>query len=352
MESQRGGEKPMARARKTENVDEAFLETFKWMDEEEDLDLRLHLDDYHANLRDTVPVQTKDHRPSFRRHLSINKIPFGRASVSSSRPTVSSTTSTPTSPTSTLVTNTPHARRKSRALSLIQPRHIPQESTGSAASFDPAAAHYQDPEARLKLRVYLASPQKFDEAVQFGFPSNDVLSARPAQTSENLKRNNSRRVLSEDTSQCRTFFSDDQSSTYSEDISLPDPESPRTPHSPEKQTAKPQQLAPEIDTNYSRKISESYAQAPAASREMTLRMTLTRPDLRACEDQIYGWQSETTTQAGGSSLAREELPPRVNNADSRPKESFERFFASLDEEESPATNGGVVKRMWNKMRRS
>jgi len=38
-------------------------------------------------------------------------------------------------------------------------------------STDTDAAYYQDPEARLKLRVYLAFPQKFDEAVEFGFPS-------------------------------------------------------------------------------------------------------------------------------------------------------------------------------------
>jgi hypothetical protein len=42
---------------------------------------------------------------------------------------------------------------------------------------DPEAAHYQDPEARKKLRTYL-SPQKFDEAIQFGFsatPEKDAI---------------------------------------------------------------------------------------------------------------------------------------------------------------------------------
>src|SRR5699024_8789531 len=34
-----------------------------------------------------------------------------------------------------------------------------------------SAQYYQDPEARLKLRVFLASPQKFDEAIEFGFPA-------------------------------------------------------------------------------------------------------------------------------------------------------------------------------------
>ena len=28
------------------------------------------------------------------------------------------------------------------------------------------------------------------------------------------------------------------------------------------------------------------------NREMTLRMTLTRPDLRADEEQLYGWQNQ------------------------------------------------------------
>ena len=39
------------------------------------------------------------------------------------------------------------------------------------------------------------------------------------------------------------------------------------------------------------------------NREMTLRMTLTRPDLRADEDQLYGWQTPSQSQGPLSSAA-------------------------------------------------
>ena len=61
-----------------------MIESFRWMDEEDNLDLRLVLDDYHANLDGVVlPTPSSTQRPSFRRHMSITKIPFGRSSLSS-----------------------------------------------------------------------------------------------------------------------------------------------------------------------------------------------------------------------------------------------------------------------------
>lgn len=169
-------------------VPDSFYESFRWLEEEDNLDLRLFLDDYHANLRDNVPSSpTTQHRPSFRRHLSISKIPFGRSSVSTSRPATKDGMISPLSmthsPTSPQAAGPAHGRRKSRALSLITPKYTPQVSP---SAIDPDAAHYQDPEARLKLRVYLASPQKFDEAVEFGFPSTDVLSSPPEITKESI----------------------------------------------------------------------------------------------------------------------------------------------------------------------
>lgn len=333
-----------------------LYDSFRWLDEEEDLDLRLILDDYHANLRETLPSPTKDHRPSFRRHLSITKIPFGRSSVSSSRPVTKDVTSTPASPTPTSASHPPHKRRKSRALSLVTPRHTVQTSS---SSIDPAAAHYQDPEARLKLRVYLASAQKFDEAIEFGFPSNDAMPAGSSIDMQGVRHHHPRRGLSDDSGRLKTFLSDDNSSTYSEDLSLPDSDSPKTPHTPEKHAVKPHHLPTDDSTN-SPKGSEGFAHAPAASREMTLRMTLTRPDLRACEDQIYGWQkgAQQPLQQGRPSQSfppQDEAPANaLYIGDTKPKDSLEKFFASLDEETTPSTaaDGGVMKRFWNRVRRN
>lgn len=333
---------------------DALYDSFRWLDEDEDLDLRLTLDDYHINLRETVPMPEapKEARPpSFRRHLSFSKIPFGRTSISSSRPGTKDTSHPMlNSPVPTPVVYPQNGRRKSRALSLITPKHNAHESI---ASIDPAAAHYQDPEARLKLRVYLASPQKFDEAIEFGFPSNDA-SASPYSDMPGVKGHR-RGMLSTDSEKFKTFLEDDQSSTCSDDASLPDPESPRTPQTLDKHD-KPLQRTGTSDYHSSR-APENYAHAPAASREMTLRMTLTRPDLRACEDQMYGWQKESQQQYTGKRSqtwsSRDDTPTSAYAKDG-PKESMDKIFAEIDQELGlpPTTDNNVVKRFWNRVRRN
>jgi hypothetical protein len=370
MEPQQRTRRPAESTKNTSTVDASFYDSFRWMDKDDDLDLNLYIDNHQAGLvndyrdstgdgynvdpADAVATESlKGQRPYFRRHLSITKIPFGRTSVSSTRPGSKAGMATPTSPTAASVMFPSHARRRSRAMSLMNARHVSEEST---QSFDAAAAHYQDPEARLKLRVYLASPQKFDEAIEFGFPSTDALASQPSRLQSLSKRNWSERMLSEDSSNLKTFFSDDQSSTNGDDdASLPDPDSPRTPHSPDKFSR--HQSAFDGDEGQPRKLSGGYAHASANSREMTLRMTLTRPDLRAGEDQIYGWQRgvQSAAKSGRPSTAREDSPPMANciGGGGKPKENMDRFFASLDEEQqsAPIEDKGMVKRLWNKVRR-
>ena len=369
------------------DVPQSFYETFRWLDEEEDLDLRLFLDDYHANLREALPSPTKERRPSFRRHLSITKIPFGRPSLSSSRPATKDATTSPVSPVAFPIFGASaapqqqqqqqqpqpqHARRKSRALSLITPRHAASESI---STIDPAAAHYQDPEARLKLRVYLASPQKFDEAIEFGFPSAEVLQSGSALSSGPKKRK-SRPKLSDGSENLRTFLADDDDDDDerldSDGGSLPDPDSPKTPHPLDTSTSRPvRPMRIATDPTHVHRPSDSYAQVPASSREMTLRMTLTRPDLRACEDQIYGWQYQQQQQlqqqqqqqqvvyAPGrkshSQMRDESIRPMatyIGDTSGRPKESIEQVFAGLDHWGPDPADRGVMKRIWNRVRRS
>jgi hypothetical protein len=350
-------------------VPQSFYDSFRWLDEEEDLDLRLFLDDYHANLREGA-LATKQ-RPSFRRHLSINKIPFGRrSSVSSSRPGTKDTTS-PTSPiqssTASVSNQTTHTRRKSRALSLITPKHAPQSSI---TGFDPYAAHYQDPEARLKLRVYLASPQKFDEAVEFGFPAADMVSTTSARGGDatGLARGQPKQNLA-DASNMRSFLADedddedDNVSLSSDQRSLADPDSPKTPEPFESRVGglRHARLASADALNgrdFTRKAVEvgGYAQAPASSREMTLRMTLTRPDLRAHEDAIYGWQAKQVYQYQQHNR-RPTVMASLVAATNGPyagvgshKDSLEKFGGS-DGPNFVATEKGVMKRFWNRVRR-
>ncbi|KAI1650545.1 uncharacterized protein F4817DRAFT_264049 [Daldinia loculata] len=330
---------------------DSLYDSFRWLDEEEDLNLRLALDDYHVNLRESVPMAPKDPRsPSFRRHMSFSKVPFGRTSISS-RPGTKDAQQPPPSANSTSATSVGFpqpGRRKSRALSLITPKHAAYESI---SSIDPGATHYQDPEARLKLRVYLASPQKFDEAIEFGFPSSDS-SAIPYRDLPSAK-GQSDGIFSPDSEKFKTFLEDDKSSIYSDDASLPDPESPRTPDTLDKHD---KSLQRPRTNDYPSRLPETYAQVPAASREMTLRMTLTRPDLRACEDNLYGWQQAPRPYSSKPSQVlafRDDAPTSAPYTSHGAKESMDKIFADIDHELGlpTPTDSNVVKRFWNRVRR-
>lgn len=376
MDSHRGLRGPVDQADDT-RVPQSFIDSFRWLDEEEDLDLRLFLDDYHAGLREGMPAAKQ--RPSFRRHLSISKIPFGRTSLSSiSRPATKDANTSPISPNyyppaSGSSSPVSHSRRKSRTLSLITPKHAPQQSI---TAIDPAAAHYQDPEARLKLRVYLASPQKFDEAVEFGFPAADVLSrgTTPESDGDVATRRQSRQKPADDPSNLQSFLADEDEdeniSLNSDPDSLADPESPKTPESFENRAGglRPARFAsPDIAQHARVRTPEvgNYAQAPVSSREMTLRMTLTRPDLRAHEDEIYGWQQRQQQQSyqqharrptGGAS-GSVPLAEGGRTVGSRegvtPKESMDwSKFDGVDHWNPNGTEKGVMKRIWNRMRRN
>ncbi|KAK8056705.1 hypothetical protein PG993_001932 [Apiospora rasikravindrae] len=330
----------------------SFYDSFRWLEEDEDLDLSLHIDDYHANLREPMAAPTKERRPSFRRRLSIGKMPFGKAPGSSSRPSTRDMFRAPTFPTVTADPQNQHGRRKSRALSLITPRHASHVST---ASIDSAAAHYQDPEARQKLRAYLSTPQKFDEAVQFGFPSNDTGAPRSYPESQQPNKGDLRHKASDDSEKLKTFLSDDHSSIYSDDKSVADPDTPMTPNSPEKERPAAKNACSRLEAP-PMTDTENSMRDPAASREMTLRMTLTRPDLRASEDQIYGWQRNTNARAGRMSQSAPRGDGASNQvycaADTKSKAEYERFFSELDESAAPAGEGGAMKRFWHRVTRN
>ncbi|KAF5626551.1 uncharacterized protein FTJAE_9610 [Fusarium tjaetaba] len=323
---------------------DSFYDSFRWLDDEDGLDLRLYLDDYHINLREEIPVPNKSRRPSFRRHLSINKLPFGKPSVNGLGEGPASPTALPPSAShSSSVGSSGHVRKKSRAraLSLISAnRQTPLASPSPLTPpLDPSAAHYRDPEARKKLRAYLASPQKFDEAIEFGFSSKD--GPRP-QTGLN-------KASAYEPDRLRSFLEDDRSSRYSDDASAAEPDSPKTPQLFDKTPHIRSLRNSNEHSSYSRGEKSMYD--PAASREMTLRMTLTRPDLRQSEDQIYGWK-----QAGSrvSSSRGDHTPsPALYARESNPKQSIERQLAALDQWEDPVDHDNrTVKRFWNRVKRS
>ncbi|KAL7815278.1 hypothetical protein V8C44DRAFT_17994 [Trichoderma aethiopicum] len=314
----------------------SVMESLRWLEESDDLDLRLCLDDQQP-----TPKQGKKKRPAFPRHLSISKLSFGRPSTQISRP-ATKTMASPALSEQFAVPSLPspsgHFRRRSRALSLMAPNKSQMPDDSSAV--DAAPSHYQDPEARMKLRVYLASPHKFDEAIEFGFPSLYDEQGRESVQTPSW----SRQETHDRTTQSA---GDDVGSLISDPTSPVETISPRTPKSPYYQS---EERSPRLHHEGSFPSKVDYAQAPATSREMTLRMTLTRPDLRADEEQMYGWQKPSSAKAHAQDgLAQ----PRtyVKAANSKDSMSIERQFAAFDEENAGG-DGGVVKRIWNRVRRS
>ncbi|KAF2739149.1 hypothetical protein EJ04DRAFT_484622 [Polyplosphaeria fusca] len=241
-------------------------------------------------LDNMTPPLSQQAMPPYRRTMSLTNIPF-RHSTSSAPPIASP----PLFPLGPQPWRSRASSQSHRPESGRRSSHAPV-----APVFDPEATHYQDPEARKKLRMFLASPQKFDEAVEFGFPStagDDTVAPRyelPPITTD--ARNFSRDV--------QTFLRDDKISFLEgiEDQDVPSDsdgesatdDSPVTPSSVglsfrgHTRYASPSKFSSLDSTG----LPPMHPITGRLNREMTLRMTLTRPDLRADEDQLYGWQGQ------------------------------------------------------------
>ncbi|KAJ4345211.1 uncharacterized protein N0V89_011340 [Didymosphaeria variabile] len=248
------------------------------------------------------PLASQPSRASFRRTLSLTNIPHR-----------SSTSSAPLAPESLSARGTApwHQRAHSQSTSGRRTSHTPQ-----APVFDPEATHYRDAETRKKLQ-FLASPQKFDEAVEFGFPStsgDDTMPPRyqlpPISTDARNFSRDMQTFLKDD----RMSFLDDNEEENkgleSDAESVADFDSPVTPSSvglsfryhSRKQSSN---FSSSIDSNG---VPLIHPVTGRLNREMTLRMTLTRPDLRADEEQLYGWQGQKTTTTKEDPFALDDLP--------------------------------------------
>lgn len=216
----------------------------------------------------------------------------------------------------------------------------------------------------MKLRVYLASPQKFDEAIEFGFPSMegvtdaDKENKKPRKIS---KESNTHKLAKSPLTEKEnhTFLlNEDTISLSDDDHSMLEPESPITPAEVDatfKTKAQVHQTLPSKDRpseDFSHlgikkpilhKQQDSYTHALAGSREMTLRMTLTRPDLRADESVLYGWQGRS------KSPAHEEPVNGVLDAGTADK-FVQGPFGGVDGWGPAEKDNGVVRRIWNRVR--
>jgi hypothetical protein len=168
--------------------------------------------------------------------------------------------------------------------------------------FDPEATHYRDPEARKKLRMFLASPQKFDEAVEFGFPSTTGEEATtmapryqlpPITTDAQNFSRDMQTFLRDDKISFLEDNEDDDTKLDTDGESVTDMDSPVTPSSVGLSfRGHTRHVSPSTFCSMdSAGLPPLHPMQGRLNREMTLRMTLTRPDLRADEEQLYGWQT-------------------------------------------------------------
>ncbi|KAK2748382.1 hypothetical protein FQN55_004319 [Onygenales sp. PD_40] len=339
------------------DMDDSFYDSFRWLDEDDDIDLSL--DDYHTHLAEanksstpaspTASQSLQRRKPSFRRTLSFTSTPLGRSSFSSKLPSTSQSSNVP-SAFSNSTTSTRHRSFSRPKSSTPVLRHLSQSSV---TSIDHPAQYYQDPEARLKLRVYLASPQKFDEAIEFGFPSLDNkenfyppprTSTEPRTTHESARtfleddsitgppetRDGDKRQtiieppMDSPTLPSRYSYQQDQPKSSMNASRTTSPNPTRTPPRRKFSVEKSRPLQP---------IPLGYVQNAAGSREMTLKMTLTRADLR------------TADSAGHT-------PPNPVDPDD-PLRLAE--LPVVDENRSiwdtPVEDTNMVKKMWRKIRK-
>ncbi|TKA31774.1 hypothetical protein B0A50_01852 [Salinomyces thailandicus] len=157
----------------------------------------------------------------------------------------------------------------------------------------PEAKHYQDPKARQQLRRCLSSSRNFDEAIEFGFPSPDIIAPSSSGTSTSLPL---RETTPSPYQDCDTSSLDSHGPPtptailkYADNPGVADP------------TSFDSGIALPLQLNAHDKLPDRTSSSSQGPREMTLRMTLTRSDLRTLEEKLYGYQRPQTSGAGANS---------------------------------------------------
>ncbi|KAF2754278.1 hypothetical protein EJ05DRAFT_154868 [Pseudovirgaria hyperparasitica] len=197
-------------------------------------------------------------------------------------------------------------------------------------SVDGPAKHYQDPDARQKLKTYLGSAQKFDEAIEFGFPSTHTEEPAPSKVetvSSGLVSYDVANFLRDEVLSCMESYAGDQSdraSARSEADTEGDLDSPVTPsdfahlgfrHGGRSNFSSLDSSGlPPSWPNLKPYPQDAQQDLFSGAREMTLRMTLTRPDLRANEEELYGWRYSSQAPSKDP-LALEALPAFTSDVD-------------------------------------
>ncbi|KAG8530784.1 uncharacterized protein KY384_004141 [Bacidia gigantensis] len=307
---------------RSHKMDDAMRDQLHCLDKDFDLNLASTLDDYHQFYAERVVKRPSNHKPSFRKVMSLSSIPLASsAQTPPPLPTKSSFTATATPQQSTTPVSPsfpPSVHSFSRPK-----RTSSHKSNPSTLTTEAAATYYHDPSTRLMLRAF-ASPQKFDEGVEFGYPqlrsSESNQSSRPslsqrrkyATTDGHARTTSAQQTFLDmsspsiidtlDVSSEDELESEADDNEDAETRSLPDRHSPYTPedaHFPQSYLLSPSATSQPSLTTFlhqdlqpppmpSKPVLRRDHSAPleellSGNRDMTLKMTLTRPDLRAGE---------------------------------------------------------------------
>lgn len=201
--------------------------------------------------------------------------------------------------------------------------------------------HYLNPEARLKLRMYLGSASKFDEAIEFGFPS---LRDEKDRSSDDRSRGSttgtgsgsgSAREFGPNTIRTVSTPTAYQSAPTSESVSASS-EFFSIPYQSLSDTKSTISGDRKLDYQAQLRRLDRDSLGLMNPREMTIRMTLTRPDLRANETSLYPHQQERPrTSHEGHNKDPLQLEPLAMNETMIPITAFGQSSFSL-------------KRLWNR----
>jgi len=160
--------------------------------------------------------------------------------------------------------------------------------------------YLKDPSTKALLRDCVSN-KRFEETLTFGFPTNNAYLRPQPELYDAVSPGTTVRQSWLDAS----FYQDeDASDDGTGDLSSADEIEPPTPDS----FVQPQIIRSKLDDDYfsnpedvsdiadapqiARNTSNTSYFEELMNRDMTLRMTLTKPELRASEEELYGWQDD------------------------------------------------------------
>lgn len=310
-----------------------MYDPFLWIDDDCNINLDLGFDDYYVNADKVLASPVNKQISNLLLHRSAHTNENGFSDTAS--------TSSLLSPKYKYFSHkTPHKESRSPSKSLASTRTMNKQSSSSLP--DPNAAGSWSPKSNEII---------VDNSVK-AFSQNSKLMSAPDDTLDSPKS-----YLPKKSDDIESMLFTDDISALSDKFPFGDDElilSPCTDVPPQRyecsstsasaKTTRNQQEVTHTTVTKPIFLKKIDSPLPSGNKEMTLRMTLTRPDLRLDEAKIYGWQdSKYPYQKHSLSHSLEDT--NLNFSSKGP-------LGGPDGWEPEEKDRGVVKRLWNKVTHS